>query len=85
MDGWNFRGTGEKKKNEAKLSSLLLLLFFVSIILKSILLKMLRSSSSNVSFFERISLSFSLSLSPIFCRIFEGYFPLYYEITINVK
>lgn len=83
MDGWNFRGTGEKKKNEAKLSSLLLLLFFASIILKSILLKMLRSSSSNVSFFERISLS--LSLSPIFCRIFEGYFPLYYEITINVK
>lgn len=82
MDGWNFRGTGKKKKkNEAKLSSLLL--FFVSIILKSILLKMLRSSSSNVSFFERISLS--LSLSPIFCRIFEGYFPLYYEITINVK
>lgn len=80
---WNFRGTGEKKKNEAKLSSLLLLLFFVSIILKSILLKMLRSSSSNVSFFERISLSFFLS--PIFCRIFEGYFPLYYEITINVK
>lgn len=62
MDGWNFRGTGEKKKNEAKLSSLLLLLFFVSIILKSILLKMLRSSSSNVSFFERISLSLSLSL-----------------------
>lgn len=80
MDGWNFRGTGEKKKNEAKLSSLLLLLFFVSIILKSILLKMLRSSSSNVSFFERISLSLSLSdFLPDIRRIFSIILRDYYK------
>lgn len=78
MDGWNFRGTGEKKKERSE--AILLLLFFASIILKSILLKMLRSSSSNVSFFERISLSLSLSdFLPDIRRIFSIILRDYYK------